>query len=239
MGIPYHGWYSESTMRLIITLIFGASVLFILVPVVLNIVNLFKFQNKLVKTNDRYRPWFEDYIMILFFLSFICGSTFSAVELANSNLFGLRMFSMGLSKRDMMRFKQNRLWSVVVAENVPQLVIQILFLTTVEVTGFNSNTVEIMLIRRCKGPRNQKALEIQGVISAKGKTQQDIFDVLEHKQGQLLSAICDAWGLDPDLTRLVELQAVIESEMVEIARKVSVDKDAGNGSLLAASAQIV
>merc|ERR1712087_713455 len=108
-----------------------------------------------------------------------------------------------------------------------------------EVTGFDSKTVEIMLIRRCKGPRNQKALEIQGVISAKGKTQQDIFDVLEHKQGQLLSAICDAWGLDPDLTRLVELQAVIESEMVEIARKVSVDKDAGNGSLLAASAQIV
>merc|ERR1711997_814609 len=40
-----------------------------------------------------------------------------------------------------------------------------------EVTGFDSNTVEIILIERCKGPMNQKALKIQGVISAKDKTQ--------------------------------------------------------------------
>merc|ERR1719266_822921 len=131
-AIPAHDEYAESTMRLIITQIFGASVLFIVVPVGLNFVNLFQFQNKLVKTHDRYHPWFEDYMMFLFLLSFICGSTFSAVELTNSNLFGHRMFSMGLSKYDKMTFKQHRLWSVVVAENVPQLVIQIVFLTTVE-----------------------------------------------------------------------------------------------------------
>merc|ERR1712083_186110 len=108
-----------------------------------------------------------------------------------------------------------------------------------EVTGFDSKTVEIMLIRRCKGPRNQKALKIQSVISAKGKTQREIFDILDWNQEQLLNAICEAWGLSPESTQLIDLQAVVHSETVEIARKVSVLRGAGNSALLNASALIV
>merc|ERR1712012_410712 len=45
----------------------------------------------------------------------------------NSNLFGRRLFCMGLSQHDQRQFNQRRLVNVVFGENVPQLPIQIVY----------------------------------------------------------------------------------------------------------------
>ena len=78
--------------------------------------------------SDRYRNYLKKFGRLLFLLSLISGSSFAAVRLANSNLFGLAAFSMGLSSNDLTKYNQKRLTSVIVCENIPQLIIQSVFL---------------------------------------------------------------------------------------------------------------
>ena len=49
--------------------------------------------------------WIENNLRILYLITFICGSSFSSVALVNSNLFKLRIFSMGLSNYHKKNFK--------------------------------------------------------------------------------------------------------------------------------------
>ena len=121
---------NPSESDLIYLIIFGLSAMFIVVPVLLNFRDLLKFQKKWQSDKlhaDRYRAWLSQYVNVLFFLSFLSGSTFGAIAFVNSNFLGLRLFAMGLSSRDLREFNQRRLRTVVVAENLPQLLLQIAF----------------------------------------------------------------------------------------------------------------
>ena len=62
------------------------------------------------------RAWLTTYSKILYFLSIITGSGFSATEICNSNLFGLPFFNMGLSRVDMQYFRHRRIFSTVLGE---------------------------------------------------------------------------------------------------------------------------
>ena len=46
----------------------------------------------------------------------ISGSSFTAVELCNSGLFSIRLFSMGLNKRQLALFRNKRVFTVVLLE---------------------------------------------------------------------------------------------------------------------------
>eukprot|EP01083_Nonionella_stella_P084061 232584_1 len=60
-------------------------------------------------------------------MSFVCGSSFSAAHMCSSNAFDLSIFSMPLSKMGIARFQYKRVYSLVLLEDVPQLIIAITF----------------------------------------------------------------------------------------------------------------
>ena len=128
-------WFFAARLLLAIgdinfVLLFIFAVVFILVPLGANIVqlhneitlwnyeamdkeNIFKYprhSNQIVKT------WISSRVKFIYVLSFICGSSFSTIALCNSNLFGWRVFSMGLSRRQLAVFRNKRIFSVVFLE---------------------------------------------------------------------------------------------------------------------------
>ena len=60
--------------------------------------------------------YIQKHIKLIYFITFICGSSFSAVSLCNSYLFQLDTFSMGLSRKQMAIFRNKRIFSVVLLE---------------------------------------------------------------------------------------------------------------------------
>eukprot|EP01084_Bolivina_argentea_P314196 544204_1 len=136
----------QDSNNIIYWLMFGLSVLFIVLPVLLNFKSLLSFQRKWQEDAlhaDRYRAWLSQYANILFFLSFLSGSTFGAIALVNSNFLGWRLFAMGLSEKDMRKFNQKRLTNVVLGENLPQLLVQIVY------TGVSSQFELVAFLAIC------------------------------------------------------------------------------------------
>ena len=101
-------------------ILFVGSISFIIIPLVTNVLQL----NRQIKIWDSQKQaemyvvsnWIKDRILSLYGLIFICGSSFSVVALANSYLFQLEMFSMGLSKKQRAMFRNKRIFSVVLLE---------------------------------------------------------------------------------------------------------------------------
>eukprot|EP01083_Nonionella_stella_P244968 852099_1 len=93
----------------------------------------------------------------LFFvlLSVVTGSSFAAVTLLNSYLFQLNMFDMGLSRRQLKQFGTKRVYSIVMLENVPQLILQSYYVLSsdrssdaiaISSIGFSSLSIIIALL---------------------------------------------------------------------------------------------
>eukprot|EP01084_Bolivina_argentea_P265504 450067_1 len=113
---------------------------FILIPLAFSIVQLFIISNKYWIHHEQesvsslhtlntaaIKVWFEQYTFLLYITSIIVGSSFSATSLFNSNLYALPIFDMGLSKSALSHFKTKRVYSIVLCENVPQLVLQLIY----------------------------------------------------------------------------------------------------------------
>ena len=64
----------------------------------------------------------------LIILTGICGSAYAAVELCNSRAFGLGIFNMGLTEMHLRAFHSTRIYSTIMCENIPQLIIQLWYL---------------------------------------------------------------------------------------------------------------
>jgi len=65
---------------------------------------------------------------LLYVLAVCSGSSHGLINLLNSNLFGLPVFNMGLIERHLIEFNLTRLPSGVGCGNVPQLIVQLLYL---------------------------------------------------------------------------------------------------------------
>ena len=120
----------------IYSFLFYSSIIFIIVPLVGNLLQLHKQLAKwlvdpILKHTDG-PMWILSYLKILYFVAIICGSSFSAVALFNSNLFQWRLFSMNLSRYHRKAFRNKRFFSVVLLENIPQLIIQIIALIVID-----------------------------------------------------------------------------------------------------------
>ena len=126
---------SKNTKNIINYILFCLSLFFIILPIC---VNLYQLQNALKRwTNDnethklkissKINLWIISNAKSFYFLCICLGSAFSAVEICNCNIFSLTLFRMGLSRRQKSIFKNERLYSIVLLENIPQLIIQLIY----------------------------------------------------------------------------------------------------------------
>ena len=74
--------------------------------------------------------WNRKHRKKLIFATMLSGGMYYSVQLLNSRLFGLKVLDMGLSHRQMLYIAQKTVIVTALVENAPQIVIQILFLTT-------------------------------------------------------------------------------------------------------------
>ena len=134
---PMHKW-----------MLFSFGLLFIILPLMCNLVQLHKQLN--VWIGDVYskytvQAWVRLYLRILYMIAILCGSAFAAIDICNSNLFHLSIFNMGLNKRQRGIFKNQRILSTVLLENIPQLIMQIIYLIVTIESSISPITIIAMI----------------------------------------------------------------------------------------------
>ena len=113
-------------------ILFSLGLLFIILPLMGNLIQLHTEIN--VWMSDIYskhtvQAWTRSYLRILYLITILCGSAFGAVDICNSNIFHLSLFNMGLNKRQKAIFKNQRILSTVLMENIPQIIVQVTYLS--------------------------------------------------------------------------------------------------------------
>eukprot|EP00484_Ammonia_sp_Unknown_P019591 CAMPEP_0197045832 /NCGR_PEP_ID=MMETSP1384-20130603/21612_1 /TAXON_ID=29189 /ORGANISM="Ammonia sp." /LENGTH=544 /DNA_ID=CAMNT_0042477501 /DNA_START=68 /DNA_END=1702 /DNA_ORIENTATION=- len=111
---------SDNTQFLVICLL---SVVFILLPVISSLVQLHHASCKYWLFDTRIREWLLSYSQLLYFVSVVTGSSFAAIEIFNSNLFGLDVFYMGISRQYLLGFTAKQVYSMSMMEDIPQLIL--------------------------------------------------------------------------------------------------------------------
>eukprot|EP01083_Nonionella_stella_P039106 106358_1 len=106
-----------------IRILFYASVLFIALPALVALFQLY-FHTKKHWLEGRVTPWIEKYMMLLLLFSIMTGNAFAAVSLVNSGLYNMEVFYMGLTKNQLQTFNIEKMYSIVFLENLPQLCVQ-------------------------------------------------------------------------------------------------------------------
>ena len=122
----------DQNFDLIHVILFSFSILFVILPLFANIFTLHSQLSKwmidpILKHTDT-RQWILSHTKLIYLFVFISGSAFSVIALFNTYLFQLSLFSMGLSRYHQRKFANKRLFYVVLIENFPQLLIQIVSL---------------------------------------------------------------------------------------------------------------
>lgn len=110
--------------------IFLCSVTFLLLPLLINTIQLRQAVFDWMKDSENgyvVMEWIDANSKLLYMLTIISGSGFASVRLLNSGLFRRKQFDMGLKKTQMRQFQNKRIWSVVLLENVPQIILQTIF----------------------------------------------------------------------------------------------------------------
>eukprot|EP01084_Bolivina_argentea_P122986 217963_1 len=120
--------------------------LFIVVPIAFSIGQLVQqMRNKWVKEDDL-RAWLASHSTLLYLLSILTGSAYTAVRVANSGAFQMDMFSMGLNKKQRIQFNTKRVYGIVICENIPQVAMQIWYLVTFGVAVLPVSSIILALI---------------------------------------------------------------------------------------------
>ena len=151
----YDYYATKSDQDLLILLLFIGCMVFLVLPIATSIWSLFRFQDKWKHDpaiGDRVTGWNRDWSTYLLCLTILSGSSFAAVNILNSRVFGHPLFCMGLSYRHLKKFENQRLWGVILSENVPQLIIQGIFfwrsgavMTTILILAFVSSLLSIFV----------------------------------------------------------------------------------------------
>ena len=107
--------------------LFVPTIFFMIFAMICNFVQLHKAIKLWVsdiETRNFIQPWIQTHLRGLYAMCILFGSAFTAIEMCNSNLFHLSLFNMGLNRRQKALFKNQRVYSIVLVENVPQLILQ-------------------------------------------------------------------------------------------------------------------
>ena len=129
-------------------ILFNFGVFFVILPL---IVNLTQLHNKIqVWVTDTYskhtvQAWMRSYLRMLYMITILSGSAFAAVDICNSNIFHISLFNMGLNQRQQAMFKNQRILSIVLMENIPQLILQVIYLSLTKESSISSITIVAMI----------------------------------------------------------------------------------------------
>ena len=93
-----------------------AAYIFIALPIFVSFKQLIVENKREWIHSAQLRNWMKSWSYVLNVASIITGSAYNAVALANSQMFNLSVFSMGLTKDQMMRFSTQRIFGVVMCE---------------------------------------------------------------------------------------------------------------------------
>ena len=244
----YFDWDDHLSSNLKFILI-ACGGLFILLPL---IGNLFQLHNEIevwvcdVYSKHTIQPWVRSYLRFLYMLAILFGSAFAAVDVCNSNLFYLPMFSMGLNKRQKAVFKNQRLLSTVLFENIPQVILQLIYsylteqitLVTLVAIGFSSISIissifdykSSSLFLQCE---SITAVEMDIESKQLGNSQLKQFEkiIVHHRKPicqELSKIICVDWRL---IEILMPIQTKIGCKLVFYIR----NNDSNNRETLGAS----
>eukprot|EP01084_Bolivina_argentea_P157825 275013_1 len=122
----------------LVTLCGFASVFFTVFPYISNLYLASKVK-RLIKDNDRAKSWFEQYLTMYVVLVCLSGGAYTALTVVSSNIFGLNMFSTGMTKYKIRSLSSLKLKYNVIFENLPQLLIQILYCFAIH--DISNNTI--------------------------------------------------------------------------------------------------
>eukprot|EP01084_Bolivina_argentea_P022927 42645_1 len=110
----------------IILIVAIGSAVFVIVPYVANIIVASRIKN-IIKTNQTAKAWFGAYTMIFCLFVVFTGGCYAALALVSSNAFGLKVLSSGLTLYELKSLTNIKIFGSVVLENVPQLMLQLLY----------------------------------------------------------------------------------------------------------------
>merc|ERR1712228_946425 len=136
---------------------------------------------------------------LLYFTSVATGSSFTAIEIFNSNMFGLDIFYMGLSRKHWLSFSAKRVYSIIAFENVPQLILSIWFTfilgspEVIPLTSMTFSTVSIvvMVISLALQKRiNKTQNEVYISFDVIGKSVMDNIDICEKRKKSIKKYLC-------------------------------------------------
>ena len=110
----YHPDFGGPSSTLFV--IFILAIVFILIPMVTTLYQLYSVANKHWNKNDDLRGWLSANLYILYMVSIICGSSFTGIELLRSNLFNLSIFDIPLTKQEALHFQTKKVYSTILLE---------------------------------------------------------------------------------------------------------------------------
>ena len=103
--------------------------LFVIIPYFANIwAALHMYQR--IEHNIVARLYFEQRMVFFCSLVLLSGGVHASTQLVSSRIFGVSLFDCGLSKRELSQFTGMRLTFSVLLENLPQLILQIIYVIT-------------------------------------------------------------------------------------------------------------
>merc|ERR1719295_858364 len=130
------------------------ALLFVVCPYIMNLISSINITRKIVDNEsmtEHSKQYFREKTKVYAILVLVSGGAFPALKLMSSNMFGLGMFSAGLSTLQLGSFRSHHVVATVLIENVPQLYLQYLFMfrldviNTIVIVSFLSSIFNILL----------------------------------------------------------------------------------------------
>ena len=113
-----------------IFIIFILSLFFIILPMATTLYQLYRVSNKHWCKNDEARGYLSGHLYSLYMVSVICGSSFAGIKLFRSRVFNLSIFDIPLNKQQSVHFETKKVYSTILLENLPQLLLGIWYIET-------------------------------------------------------------------------------------------------------------
>ena len=116
--------YNEKKQR-IFAYIFVASMFFSVFPYITNLViaaNIRRYDD--VQKNIAATSWMNQRSALFVILTVVTGGSHAALAVLSSNVFGLEIFTTGLTKYELNRLQKIKIFSTIILENLPQIGIQ-------------------------------------------------------------------------------------------------------------------
>jgi hypothetical protein len=148
--------------------------------------------------------WLKNYSSILYLLSFITGTSLAAVAVLNSAAFQMRLFNMGLTKATLKKYNKQKLWTVVILENLPQLLIQIGYLSLVGADGiaiFSLTFSVISMVATVQTIFTERRLSKKSMASLKFEVSFDDYDDTEkfkYRTRKFADMVAHQLNLEPE-----------------------------------------